>query len=95
MTANVKVYAQILRTARDLEAGLGVTKLSNPERLTLISISEVSERSGNGASLDDILSNVELADMPPATFYRSLKSLQRKGLIKHLGSKRSGLYELG
>ena len=94
MTQNVKLYTQMLKTVREMEKDMGLEKLSNPERLTLISIAEAEEQSPDGAVLEVILNDSHMSQMPPATFYRSLKSLQAKGLVRHLGSPRSGHYSL-
>ena len=94
MPQNVKLYTQMLRTVREMEQEMGLEKLSNPERLTLISIADAESRNPDGAVLEAILTDSNMAKMPPATFYRSLKSLQTKGLVRHLGSQRSGHYSL-
>lgn len=94
MGHNVKLYTQMLKTVREMEQDMGLEKLSNPERLTLISIADAQSKNPDGAMLDAILTDTHIAKMPPATFYRSLKSLRAKGLVRHVGSQRSGHYSL-
>ena len=86
----------ILQMFDDMSKDLRIGRLTNSEKDILLKINH--EIKGKGNDFVDIRL-IKFHDffgepIPRSTLYKSLKSLVKKNLVKHLGSERSSLYSV-
>ena len=75
-----------------MERDLGLGDLSQNEKDVLYAV-QVAYNSGNGvARSDDIRNHMLLQSMTQPTFHRSLKSLVKKGYVRHVPNTKAGAY---
>ena len=87
-------FIHILQMFDDMSKDLRIGRLTNSEKDILLKINHEIKNKGN--SFVDIRL-IKFQDffgepIPRSTLYKSLKSLVKKKLVKHLGSERSSLY---
>ena len=87
---------KILQMFDDMSKDLRIGRLTNSEKDILLKINHEIKSKGN--DFVDIRL-VKFHDffgepIPRSTLYKSLKSLVKKKLVKHLGSERSSLYSV-
>ena len=87
---------KILQMFDDMSKDLRIGRLTNSEKDILLKINHEIKSKGN--EFVDIRL-IKFHDffgepIPRSTLYKSLKSLVKKKLVKHLGSERSSLYSV-
>ena len=86
----------ILQMFDDMSKDLRIGRLTNSEKDILLKINNEIKSKGNDfvdirlIKFHDFFGN----PIPRSTLYKSLKSLVKKKLVKHLGSERSSLYSV-
>ena len=91
---NRKVFADLLEITQSMEEDLGLSALTQTDRQVLASIVLVSGDGRTDALHDDIRTHRLVTTIPMPSFYRSIKTLIQKGIVKRVGSERSGIYRL-
>ena len=87
---------KILQMFDDMSKDLRIGRLTNSEKDILLKINNEIKSKGNDfvdirlIKFHDFFGN----PIPRSTLYKSLKSLVKKKLVKHLGSERSSLYSV-
>jgi hypothetical protein len=92
-TTSLKL-GRLLQLVRSIESDLGIGSLSKAEKSLFTSITDLCGNSDTTISLNDILSHQDIKTMPQATIYKCLRELQNKNLIRHEGTRGSGIYRL-
>ena len=87
---------EILQMFNDMSKDLRIGRLTNSEKDILLKINHELKKKGNDfVDIRLIKFNDFFGEpIPRSTLYKSLKSLVKKKLIKHLGSQRSSLYSV-
>ena len=87
---------QILQMFDDMSKDLKIGRLTNSEKDILLKINhEIKNRGNDFVDIRLIKFNDFFGEpIPRSTLYKSLKSLVKKRLVKHLGSERSSLYSV-
>ncbi len=87
---------QILQMFDDMSKDLRIGRLTNSEKDILLKINhEIKKNRNDFIDIRLIKFNDFFGEpIPRSTLYKSLKSLVKKKLIKHLGSQRSSLYSV-
>ena len=85
---------KILQMFDDMSKDLRIGRLTNSEKDILLKINNEIENKGNGFVDIRLIKFHDFfgEPIPRSTLYKSLKSLVKKKLVKHLGSERSSLY---
>ncbi len=93
---NTNELFKILQMFDDMSKDLRIGRLTNSEKDILLKINHEIKSKGNDfvdirlIKFHDFFGN----PIPRSTLYKSLKSLVKKKLVKHLGSERSSLYSV-
>lgn len=88
-------YAELLSSLEKLNNRLGISRLTATETTIFLAIANNDLSENTPATLSDLmLSNPDIRSIPRATLFRCLRTLAEKSLIKHIGNKRSGKYQL-
>ena len=87
---------KILQMFDDMSKDLRIGRLTNSEKDILLKINNEIENKGNGFVDIRLIKFHDFfgEPIPRSTLYKSLKSLVKKKLVKHLGSERSSLYSV-
>ena len=87
---------KILQMFDDMSKDLRIGRLTNSEKDILLKINhEIKSKGNDFVDIRLIKFHDFFGDpIPRSTLYKSLKSLVKKKLIKHLGSERSSLYSV-
>ena len=87
---------QILQMFDDMSKDLRIGRLTNSEKDILLKINyEIKTKGNDFVDIRLIKFNDFFGEpIPRSTLYKSLKSLVKKKLVKHLGSERSSLYSV-
>ena len=87
---------KILQMFDDMSKDLRIGRLTNSEKDILLKINhEIKSKGNNFVDIRLIKFHDFFGEpIPRSTLYKSLKSLVKKKLIKHLGSERSSLYSV-
>ncbi len=91
---NRKVFADLLQITQSMESDLGLGALTQTDRQVLSTIVLISDDGRADAVLDDIRTHSLVITIPTPSLYRSIKSLIQKGMVRKVGSERSGIYNL-
>ena len=85
---------KILQMFDDMSKDLRIGRLTNSEKDILLKINHEIKNKGNGFVDIRLIKFHDFfgKPIPRSTLYKSLKSLVKKKLVKHLGSERSSLY---
>ena len=85
---------KILQMFDDMSKDLRIGRLTNSEKDILLKINhEIKSKGNDFVDIRLIKFHDFFGDpIPRSTLYKSLKSLVKKKLVKHLGSERSSLY---
>jgi len=85
---------EILQMFDDMSKDLRIGRLTNSEKDILLKINhEIKSKGNDFVDIRLIKFNDFFGEpIPRSTLYKSLKSLVKKKLVKHLGSERSSLY---
>jgi len=94
MMSNRKVFADLLKITQSMEADLGLSLLTQTDKQVLASVVLITEDGRRDALHDDIRAHSLVNTIPMPSFYRSIKTLIQKGIVKRVGSERSGVYQL-
>ena len=92
--SNRKVFADLLKITQSMEADLGLSVLTQTDKQVLASIVLITEDGSLNAFLDNIRTHNLVNAIPTPSLYRSLKILIQKGMVRKVGSERSGIYRL-
>ena len=93
---NTGEFVQILQMFDDMSKDLRIGRLTNSEKDILLKINNEIKSKGNDFvdirlfKFHDFFGE----PIPRSTLYKSLKSLVKKKLVKHLGAERSSLYSV-
>ena len=87
---------KILQMFDDMSKDLRIGRLTNSEKDILLKINHEIKNKGNGFVDIRLIKFHDFfgEPIPRSTLYKSLKSLVKKKLLKHLGSERSSLYSV-
>ena len=87
---------KILQMFDDMSKDLRIGRLTNSEKDILLKINnEIKSKDSNVVDIRLIKFHDFFGEpIPRSTLYKSLKSLVKKKLVKHLGSERSSLYSV-
>ncbi len=87
---------KILQMFDDMSKDLRIGRLTNSEKDILLKINhEIKSKGNEFVDIRLIKFHDFFGDpIPRSTLYKSLKSLVKKKLVKHLGSERSSLYSV-
>ena len=87
---------KILQMFDDMSKDLRIGRLTNSEKDILLKINnEIKSKGNNFVDIRLIKFHDFFGEpIPRSTLYKSLKSLVKKRLVKHLGSERSSLYSV-
>ena len=87
---------KILQMFDDMSKDLRIGRLTNSEKDILLKInSEIKSKGNDYVDIRLIKFHDFFGEpIPRSTLYKSLKSLVKKKLVKHLGSERSSLYSV-
>jgi len=93
---NTWEFVQILQMFDDMSKDLRIGRLTNSEKDILLKINhEIQNKDNDFVDIRLIKFNDFFGEpIPRSTLYKSLKSLVKKKLVKHLGSERSSLYSV-
>ena len=93
---NTGELVQILQMFDDMSKDLRIGRLTNSEKDILLKINnEIKSKGNDFVDIRLIKFHDFFGDpIPRSTLYKSLKSLVKKKLVKHLGSERSSLYSV-
>lgn len=86
--------AKLYELISTMEEDLGLDTLSEDERALVYAITAVSDETKGQFLSAEIKKHTLCKRMTHPTFYRNLKRLLAKGIIKHVKGKRSGAYEI-
>ena len=92
--SNRKVFANLLEITQSMEEDLGLSALTQTDRQVLATVVLVSDDGKTDALLDDIRTHCLVDTIPTPSLYRSLKTLIQKGMVRKIGTERSGIYTL-
>ena len=87
---------KILQMFDDMSKDLRIGRLTNSEKDILLKINNEIKSKGNDFVDIRLIKFYDFfgEPIPRSTLYKSLKSLVKKKLVKHLGSERSSLYSV-
>ena len=87
---------KILQMFDDMSKDLRIGRLTNSEKDILLKINNEIKSQGNDFVDIRLIKFHDFfgEPIPRSTLYKSLKSLVKKKLVKHLGSERSSLYSV-
>ena len=93
---NTGELVQILQMFDDMSKDLRIGRLTNSEKDILLKINHEIKRKDNDFVDIRLIKFHDFfgEPIPRSTLYKSLKSLVKKKLVKHLGSERSSLYSV-
>ena len=93
---NTNELFKILQMFDDMSKDLRIGRLTNSEKDILLKINhEIKSKGNDFVDIRLIKFHDFFGDpIPRSTLYKSLKSLVKKKLVKHLGSERSSLYSV-
>ncbi|MDX2482482.1 MAG: hypothetical protein QNK42_02340 [Pseudodonghicola sp.] len=77
-----------------MERDLGLDTLSEDERVMIYAITSVTDAKKSTFLSSDIKKHILCGKMSNPTFYRNLKRLLERGIIKNAHGKKTGLYEV-
>ena len=91
---NTNELFKILQMFDDMSKDLRIGRLTNSEKDILLKINNEIKSKGNDFVDIRLIKFHDFfgEPIPRSTLYKSLKSLVKKKLVKHLGSERSSLY---
>lgn len=89
-------FVHILQMFDDMSKDLRIGRLTNSEKDILLKINHEIKSKGNDFVDIRLIKFHDFfgEPIPRSTLYKSLKSLVKKNLVKHLGSERSSLYSV-
>ena len=93
---NISELVKILQMFDDMSKDLRIGRLTNSEKDILLKINNEIKSKGNDFVDIRLIKFHDFfgEPIPRSTLYKSLKSLVKKKLVKHLGSERSSLYSV-
>lgn len=77
-----------------MEKDLGLHSLSEDERSMVYAITSMTDVERSVFQSSDVRNHALCERMSNPTFYRNLKRLLEKGVIRHVNGKKTGLYEM-
>ncbi len=86
--------AKLYELITSMEQDLGLDTLSEDERAMIYAITSVTDAKKSAFLSSDIKKHLLCGRMSNPTFYRNLKRLLERGIIKNADGKKTGLYEV-
>ena len=93
MSNAMKQLSRLSKLIFEMEIDLGLSDLSQPEKLVLMAAHEQSDVDGQFQT-HQLLSHPLSAKMARPTFFRALKLLEQKELLLRNPDKKRGLYSV-
>ena len=89
-------YSSLFSVLKQMEVDMGLSDLSEPERLVVAAISSLQEKLDEAefVSSKAIMQHELCAKIPAPTFFRALKELLRTDTISMPEGRKKGLYRL-
>ena len=87
-------YASLRNLLLEMERDLQISGLSDIDKRVMSTLVLLDEGRYETVHLNDIRDHALTASIPAPSLYRSFQTLINMGLIKKVGSARSGLYQL-
>ena len=92
--SNINILADLVQMTNTLERELNLQHLTTSDKQVLSAIVLLSDNEGDNAHLDDLKKHQLVSDIPLPSLYKSLKHLIQVGLVRKIGTQRSGIYQL-
>lgn len=86
--------AKLYELIASMEKDLGLDSLSEDERAMVYAITSLTDTKMQVFQSSDIKNHALCEKMSNPTFYRNLKRLLAKGVIRHVQGKKTGVYEM-
>ena len=93
MSDAIKQLSRLAKLIFEMEIDLGLSDLSQPEKLVLMAAHEQSDADGQFQT-HQLLSHPLSAKISRHTFFRALKQLEQKELLLRNLEKKRGLYSV-
>ena len=88
-------FANIMLALHDLRIKLGIGSASLNELSVYAAMIDISRTNGHDdVSIDELRQHSLLENIPKPSVYRAISNLQTAGKCRHIGSARSGRFEL-
>lgn len=89
-------YSSLISVLKQMEVDMGLSDLSEPERLVVAAISSLQEKLDETEFVPSkaIMQHELCAKIPAPTFFRALKELLRTDTISMPEGRKKGLYRL-
>jgi len=88
-------FANIMLALHDLRIKLGLGSTSLIELSVYAAMIDISRTNGrDDVSIDELRQHSLLENVPKPSVYRAISNLQKAGKCRHIGSARSGRFEL-
>ena len=88
-------FARLLQMVRSMEEDMGISSLNKAEKVLFTCVGDLCLGADSHVTLGQIFAHKNVKKMPQVTVYKCLRDLRDKGLLKHVGLRGSGLYQLG
>lgn len=86
--------ARLYELISSMEKDLGLDTLSEDERAMVYAITSMTDVDKTTFQSSDVKNHALCARMSNPTYYRNLKRLLARGLIRHVQGKKTGVYEM-
>ena len=80
---------------RSMEADMGISALNKSKKALFTCVGDLCLGADSPITLNQIFAHKNVKKMPQVTVYKCLRDLRDKGLLKHVGGRGSGMYQLG
>lgn len=90
----LSVLFELRSMLREMEKDMGLRNLSGPEMDVLLAAHDVTQKSGDVVTSEQIRQHELVAEIAQATYHRALKSLQSMGFLVKANGSRAGRYVL-
>lgn len=90
----LSVLFELRSMLREMEKDMGLRDLSGPEMDVLLAAHDVTQKSGDVVTSEQIRQHELVAEIAQATYHRALKSLQAMGFLVKANGSRAGRYVL-
>ena len=86
--------AKLYELIASMEKDLGLDSLSEDERAMVYAITSMTDAERATFQSSDVKNHDLCGKMSNPTFYRNLKRLLARGVIRHVQGKKTGVYEM-
>lgn len=94
MKSKLVNLSALLTSLMEMRKDLKLHTESDAELAVIAALSEMSGKSKNSVHIQQLRNHDLVKNLPKPTVYNALNRLIAKGFCTHLGSERSGLYQL-